>query len=48
MAHKRKDTFTKLKVNSWNKHMKPFGKKVHAKAERRAAKKRIDTDAQPA
>ena len=39
MAHKRKDTLCRTKVNEWNKHMKPWGKRVQNKAERRAAVK---------
>jgi hypothetical protein len=41
MAHKRKDTLVRTKVNEWNKHMKPWGKHVQNKAERRAAKEYI-------
>lgn len=41
MAHKRKDTLCRTKVNEWNKHMKPWGKHVQNKAERRAAVKFI-------
>lgn len=37
MAHKRKDTLVRTKVNGWNKHMKPWGKRVQNKAERKAA-----------
>jgi protein-arginine kinase activator protein McsA len=37
MAHKRKDTLCRTKVNGWNKHMKPWGKRVQNKAERKAA-----------
>jgi len=39
MAHKRKDTF--CVTSEWAKHLKPHGKKVMAKAERRAARKDI-------
>lgn len=39
MAHKRKDTLAK--TNEWAKHLRPFGKRQQAKAERRAAKKEI-------
>jgi hypothetical protein len=39
MAHKRKDTF--CASGSWSKRLKPHGKKVMAKAERRAARKAI-------
>jgi hypothetical protein len=42
MAHKRKDTFTTCK--EWAKHLKPYGKRIHAKAERRAAKRLIRLD----
>ena len=38
MAHKRKDTLCRTKVNEWNKHMKPWGKRVQNKAERKAAR----------
>lgn len=36
MAHVRKDTFAPTR--SWNKHLRKDGKRVQAKAERRAAK----------
>ena len=39
MAHKRKDTLAPCK--EWAKHLKPFGKRQQAKAERRAAKNQI-------
>jgi acetone carboxylase gamma subunit len=39
MAHKRKDTF--VPVMEWAKHLKPYGKRIQAKAERRAAAKAI-------
>jgi hypothetical protein len=42
MAHKRKDTLVRTQVNEYNKHMKPWGKRIQAKAERRASKKQID------
>ena len=35
MAHKRKDTL--VAPMEWAKHLKPYGKRVQAKAERRAA-----------
>jgi hypothetical protein len=42
MSHKRKDTLVKPK--EWAKHLRPFGKRVQSKAERRAAKKEFDKD----
>ena len=39
MAHTRKDTLTA--VMEWAKHLRPFGKRMQAKKERNAAKKRI-------
>jgi hypothetical protein len=39
MAHKRKDTF--VKVREWWKHLRPFNKRMQAKAERRAIKRMI-------
>jgi hypothetical protein len=42
MAHKRKDTYTSC--IEWAKHLKPEGKRMHNKAERRAAKRRIYLD----
>jgi len=39
MAHKRQDTLTTCK--EWAKHLKPYGKRVHAKTERRAARDHI-------
>jgi hypothetical protein len=39
MAHKRKDTLAR--VQEWAKHLRPYGKRVQAKAERRAANKEI-------
>ena len=35
MAHKRKDTLANC--GSWNAHLRPFGKRIVAKAERKAA-----------
>jgi predicted nucleic acid-binding Zn ribbon protein len=45
MAHKRKDTLSAPK--EWAKHLRPFGKKIQSKSERRAAKKDIDTRLEP-
>ena len=45
MAHSRKDTFTKSP--EWWKHLRPFNKRKVAKAERRAAVKRIQKDVDP-
>jgi len=39
MTHARKDTF--CLTTEWAKHLRPFGKRKHAKKERLAAKKRI-------
>jgi len=39
MTHVRKDTLAKTK--EWAKHLRPFGKRVQAKSERRAAKAQI-------
>jgi hypothetical protein len=39
MAHARKDTW--VKVLSWAKHLKPFGKRQQAQRERRAADKSV-------
>jgi hypothetical protein len=39
MSYKRKDTFAR--VRSWNVHLRPDGKRTHAKKERGAAKKII-------
>ena len=39
MAHKRKDTLTAPR--EWAKHLRPFGKRVQSKSERRAAKSEI-------
>jgi hypothetical protein len=39
MAHVRKDTLAK--TSEWAKHLRPFGKRKQAKAERRAATKEI-------
>lgn len=36
MAHKRKDTLCRTKVNEWNKHMKPWDKRVQNKARKNA------------
>lgn len=41
MSHARKDTLTKPK--QWAKHLRPFGKRQQAKAERKAAQKDIQT-----
>ena len=35
MAHKRKDTLAKPR--EWAKHLRPFGKRIQNKAERRKA-----------
>lgn len=44
--HKRKDTTVKGRAggNDWAKHLKPFGKRSVAKAERRAARWEITTE----
>jgi hypothetical protein len=43
MAHARKDTF--VPSPEWWDHLRPYNKRVVAKRERRAAKKRIKKDA---
>ena len=40
MAHKRKDTLTVTK--EWARHLRPFWKRLFAKAERQASKKEIN------
>lgn len=42
MARKRKDTY--CVTGEWAKHLKPYGKRVMAKAERREANRTIDKD----
>lgn len=42
MAHVRKDSKLKPKINSWNKHLRPEGKRNLWKRERRAAKRDIE------
>jgi hypothetical protein len=44
MSHKRADTLAKCR--SWNKHLKPEGKRDQAKRERLAAKDRIAGEVQ--
>lgn len=39
MAHARKDTL--VSCGEWAKHLKPFGKRMVAKAERKAAQKEV-------
>jgi len=39
MAHKRKDTL--VKPNSWNRHLRPKGKRVYHARERRHAQAEI-------
>jgi len=41
MSHTRKDTLAK--TVEWAKHLRPFGKRRQAKAERAAASKEIQT-----
>jgi len=41
MAHSRKDTLAKTR--EWADHLRPFGKRQQAKAERRAARRDIAT-----
>jgi len=43
MAHKRKDTF--VPCQEWWKHLRPYNKRVQAKAERKAAKERVRKEA---
>lgn len=39
MAHTRKDTL--VPPSEWAKHLRPYGKRLQSKAERKAAKKHI-------
>jgi hypothetical protein len=42
MAHARKDTYVAPK--EWAKHLRPDGKRVQAKCERKVAKKKLRTN----
>jgi hypothetical protein len=39
MAHTRKDTYTR--TCEWWKHLRPFGKRIQAKRERRYCRKHL-------